>query len=123
MKLTITSGTFEDFFHRGRELAAKLDCGEQISEERILSFEDPSDILELLTSARITLFHEVKHEPGSIADLARRLHRDRSAVKRDIDILESAGLLHVESRPLSGHGRMKLVQATAKRFSLVAQVE
>lgn len=122
MKLTISSGTVEDFFRRGRELASKLDRGEQISEERLLTFEDASDILELLTNARMALFQEVSHEPGSIADLARRLHRDRSAVKRDVDILASAGLLYVEARPNSGHGRMKLVQATSKRFSLVAQV-
>ena len=122
MKLTIASGNVEDFFRRGRELAGKLDRGEEIPEERLLTFEDPSDILELLTNARMALFQEVNHQPGSIADLARRLHRDRSAVKRDVDILASAGLLFVETRPISGHGRMKLVQATAKRFSLVAQV-
>jgi predicted transcriptional regulator len=122
MKLTIASGTAEEFFRRGRELAGKLDRGEQIPEEQLLTFEDPADILELVTTGRLALFREVKHEPGSITDLARRLHRDRSAVKRDVDILAAAGLVTVEQRPLPGHGRMKVVRAAAERFSLIAQV-
>lgn len=122
LKLTITSGTAEDFFRRGRNLARKLDRGEKIPEEQVLSFEDSSDILELLTQARLALFREAKHHPGSIADLARRLHRDRSAVKRDVDILASAGLLSIESQTNAGHGRMKHVRATAEHFSLVAEV-
>lgn len=68
------------------------------------------------------LFCSVKSEPGSITDLARRLHRDRSAVKRGVDILSVAGLVTVEPRPLPGHGRMKDVRAAAERFSLIAQV-
>lgn len=122
VKLTITTGTAEEFFSRGRELARRLDRGEGIPVENIITFEDPEDILELVTAARVDLFRAVKEEPGSIAEIARRLHRDRSAVKRDVDILEAAGLVQVETRPFHGHGRMKFVKAGADSFQLTALV-
>lgn len=122
VKLTITTGTEEEFFRRGRELARRLDRGEVVTAENIITFEDPEDILELVTAARVDLFRAVKEEPGSIAEIARRLHRDRSAVKRDVDILAAAGLVQVETKPFHGHGRMKFVSAVADRFQLTAQV-
>ena len=122
MKLTITTGTADDFFARGKELARKLDRGECVEPESVIMFGDPQDLLELVTEARVNLFRAVKEEPGSIAEIARRLHRDRSAVKRDVDILAAAGLVQVEVKPFHGHGRMKLVKVTTERFSLMAQV-
>ena len=122
VKLTITTGTEKDFFRRGKELARKLDRGDRMPVENFISFEDPAEILELVTAARVDLFRAVKEEPGSITEIAHRLHRDRSAVKRDVDILAAAGLVHVEARPLRGHGRMKYVRAAAEKFQLVAQV-
>ncbi len=121
MKLTITTGTEKDFFERGKEFARKLDTGESVEPECILSFEDPQELLELVTTARINLFKSIKAEPGSIAEIARRLHRDRSAVKRDVDKLSEAGLIQVEVRPFHGHGRMKVVTVAAERFQLMAQ--
>ena len=122
MKLTITTGDERSFFERGKDLARKLDAGETIEAEQVISFGDPEDILELITAARVNLFRAVKEEPGSITDIARRLHRDRSAVKRDVDILAGAGLLQVEERISQGHGRKKFVKAAAERFQLLAQV-
>jgi predicted transcriptional regulator len=60
--------------------------------------------------------------PGSITEIAQRLHRDRSAVKRDVDELARAGLVTVTEKPLPGHGRMKEVRATARRFRLMAEI-
>lgn len=122
MKLTITTGTEEVFFKRGKELARKLDGGRRLEHECIISFEDPQDLLELVTTARLNLFKAVKELPGSIADIARRLHRDRSAVKRDVDKLAEAGLVKVEDRPFCGHGRMKVVTASADNFKLMAHL-
>jgi predicted transcriptional regulator len=85
-------------------------------------FEDPEDILEIITNARVSLFRAVKQEPGSITDIARRLHRDRSAVKRDVDVLVGAGLVQIFDVPHHGHGRKKYVKAAADQFQLVAQV-
>jgi predicted transcriptional regulator len=122
MKLTVMTGTERDFFERGKEFARKLDRGERVEPECIISFEDPQELLELVTVARMALFRAVKEEPGSIAEVARRLHRDRSAVKRDVDKLAEAGLIVIEVKPFRGHGRMKILTAAAERFQLIAQV-
>jgi predicted transcriptional regulator len=122
MKLTIMTGNAKDFFDRGKAFARKLDKGERVESECIISFEDPQELLELITTAKMNIFKTVKAEPGSIAEIARRLHRDRSAVTRDINKLVDAGLVSVEVMPFRGHGRMKVISATADTFQLTAQV-
>lgn len=121
-KLTLKTGTEEDFFKRGRELAKAADRGERLPDERIVSFEDPADVMRLMTTARLMLFRAVKEMPGSITEISDRLHRDRSAVKRDVDELERAGLITVTEKVLPGHGRMKEVRAAANRFRLQAEI-
>jgi predicted transcriptional regulator len=121
-KLTVKTGTEQDFFKRGRQLARLADRGDTLPEERIVSFEDPADLMKLITGARLALFRAVKEMPGSITQIAERLHRDRSAVKRDVDELERAGLVTIADKVLPGHGRMKEVRAAANRFSLQAEV-
>ena len=121
-KLIVKTGTEEDFFKRGRQLARAADRGERLPDERIISFEDPADVMKLITSPRLALFRTVKEMPGSITEISGRLHRDRSAVKRDVDELERAGLVTVSEKVLPGHGRMKEVRATALRFSLQAEI-
>ena len=79
-------------------------------------------MMRLVTSTRLALFRAVKETPGSITQIAERLHRDRSAVKRDIDELERAGLITVVVKAHPGHGRMKEVRAAATRFSLQVEV-
>ena len=51
MKLTITTGTEKNFFERGKEFARKLDKGEYVEPESIISFDDPQELLELVTMA------------------------------------------------------------------------
>lgn len=63
-----------------------------------------------------------KKTPGSITDIAARLQRDRSAVKRDLDALERAELVVIAEKVSPGHGRMKEVRATAAHFQLRAQI-
>ncbi len=121
-KLTIKTGTEDGFFKHGRQLAKAADRGEPLPDERIISFEDPADVMKLITAARLALFRAVKEMPGSITQISERLHRDRSAVKRDVDELERAGLVTIADRVLPGHGRMKEVRATASRFSLQVEV-
>ncbi|WP_316157420.1 helix-turn-helix domain-containing protein [Cupriavidus sp. BIC8F] len=121
-KLIIKTGTEADFFKRGRELARMADRAKKLPDERTISFEDPADVLKLITAARLALFHAVKERPGSITEIAERLHRDRSAVKRDVDELAHAGLVTVAEKVLPGHGRMKEVRAAAVRVHLHAEV-
>lgn len=121
-KLTIKTGTEDDFFKHGRQLAKAADSGKPLPDERIISFEDPAELMKLITSARLALFRAVKEMPGSITQISERLHRDRSAVKRDVYELERAGLVTVTDKVLPGHGRMKEVRAAANHVSLLAKV-
>lgn len=118
MKTTIKVASADDFFKRGKEIAKLADQGKRIPSEHIISFEDPEDLARLITTAKLVLFRAVKESPGSITDLSQRLHRDRSAVKRDIDELERIGLVEVEDMPFPGHGRRKEVRAVAEQVLL-----
>jgi hypothetical protein len=44
MRLTITKGSAADFFRRGRELASKLDRGEQVEKEKVVIFGNRHDL-------------------------------------------------------------------------------
>ncbi len=118
MKATIKVASVDEFFKRGKTTAKLADKGKRIPRERIISFEDPEDLARLITTAKLMLFREVKECPGSITDLSQRLHRDRSAVKRDVDELERFGLVEVEEKPFPGHGRIKEVRAVADQVLL-----
>jgi predicted transcriptional regulator len=120
--LKLKTGTEADFFARGRKLARLADAGEKIPEEIILSFEDPAELMSLITVTRMDLFREIKKSPGSITKISMALKRDRSAVKRDIDILARAGMVTVARATHPGHGVIKEVKAVAERVSLVAEV-
>ena len=106
-KFTLLNGTEDEFFLRGRQLAKAADGGEPIPNERIVSFEDPMELMKLITGARLALLRTVKKTPGSITDIALRLQRDRSAVKRDLDALERAGLVTIAEKTFPGHGRRR----------------
>jgi predicted transcriptional regulator len=120
MKTVIRTGNVEDLFKRGREVARLADQGKRIPAERIIAYEDPEELARILTTAKIALFRAIKEQSGSITDIATRLKRDRSAVKRDIDDLEQAGLVSVEEKLHPGHGRLKEVRVAADRVVLEA---
>jgi len=53
----------------------------------------------VLTEKRVLLLKEVKLTPASISALAKRLKRDRSAVTRDVQLLERFGVVQVTEKP------------------------
>ena len=99
-KLTIKTGAKDDFLQRGRQLAQAADHGEALPSESMISFEDPADVVRLITSARLALFRAIKEMQGSITETSERLHLDRSAVKRDVDELARANLVTVSEKVL-----------------------
>ena len=58
--------------------------------------------------------------PTSITALAKRLKRDRSAVTRDVQVLERFGVIQVTEKPLPGHGRQKWITPLAGEIRLTA---
>ena len=118
----LTTGTADEFFARSRERARKLDRGERIPAEIRVVFEDPADLLQVLSTERIRLLHAVRTKPIPVSQLARELKRDRQAVMRDVRLLESFGLLKTQEAPNPGHGRQRIVAPLAARYQLVANI-
>ena len=110
------------FFERGRRLAKLADRRVPIPPSRVVAFDDVGSFLHVLSEKRVLLLQQVREEPGSIAGLARKLKRDRSAVTRDVQLLEHFGVLHVTEKTLPGHGKQKWVQPVARDIRLTAQL-
>ena len=112
----------DTFFERGRKLAKAADRGNAIPSRRVVAFEDVESLLHVLTEKRVLLLKQVKATPTSISLLAKKLKRDRSAVTRDIQVLERFGVVEVTERPLPGHGRQKWITPLAGEIQLTAML-
>jgi predicted transcriptional regulator len=110
------------FFERGRKLARLADRNQPIPPSSVVAFEDIESLRHVLTEKRVLLLRQVKETPASISDLAKKLKRDRSAVTRDVQILERFGVLLVTERPLPGHGKQKWITPIAREIQLIAQL-
>ena len=108
------------FFERGRKLAKAADQGDRVPYSRVVAFEDVESLLHVLTEKRVQLLRQVKETPTSISVLAKKLKRDRSAVTRDVQVLERFGVIQVTQRPLPGHGRQKWITPLAGAIQLTA---
>jgi len=86
----------------------------------VVAFEDVASLLHVLTEKRVLLLKQVKETPTSISLLAKRLKRDRSAVTRDVQVLERFGVIQVTEKPLPGHGRQKWITPLAGEIHLTA---
>jgi predicted transcriptional regulator len=121
-RVAITTGTSDEFFARVRGRAEKLDRGESLPAEITVSFEDPMELLSILTSERVRLLRRAKRGTLPISELADGLKRDVRAVSRDVLVLEKAGLLRTSYRTNPGHGRLRVVEALARGYRLTANL-
>jgi predicted transcriptional regulator len=99
-----------------------MDRGEMPTPGITISFEDPEELLKMITSERVRLLRSVKEAPQQISVLAAGLKRNVRAVSRDVSLLENAGLLRTSYRTNPGHGRMKVVEPVAQEYKLVANL-
>jgi predicted transcriptional regulator len=118
----IKTGSTNEFFSRLRGHAKKLDRGERLPAEITISFEDPMELLNILTAERVRLLRRTKAGSLPISDLAVGLKRDVRAVSRDVVLLEKAGLLRTSYRANPGHGRLKIVEPVAQEYRLTASL-
>jgi predicted transcriptional regulator len=121
-RINLRTGTTEDFFNRLRGRAKKLDRGETLPPGITITFDDPIDLLKVITSERVRLLRHVKAESQQISVLASGLKRDVRAVSRDVSVLEKAGLLRTSYRSNPGHGRLKVVEPVAQEYKLIASL-
>jgi predicted transcriptional regulator len=121
-KVTIGTGTVGEYFDRVRKDAAKLDRGESVRPGITIMFEDPLEMLKVLSAERVRLLRKAKAGALPISDLASGLKRDVRAVSRDVVQLEKAGLLRTSYKSNPGHGRYKIVEPVAREYSLKASI-
>ena len=119
-KIVIRADDVASFFSRAKDAARRADQGQDFEDKVTLAFEDPQRMFAVLSVARRRLMLEVMHEPKTINELTHRLHRNRSAITKDVGLLEKMGLLvsHRQSNP--GHGIQKVVRSVAPKIELLA---
>ena len=94
-EVIITTDGEEGFFRRGKEIAKLADRGEPIPPRHIINFESVEDMLAVLTKARRGLMAVLREKDAPIAEIVHLLRRDRSAVVKDIKLLEQYGLVTI----------------------------
>nr|CBX69850.1 unknown protein [Yersinia enterocolitica W22703] len=63
-KLVIKTATEDDFFKRGKKLATLADTEQPLPQEHTITFEDPLEMVRVLSAARIVLLRTVKNVSG-----------------------------------------------------------
>ena len=121
-KVWVTADGAGGFFRRAREHARKLDRGEPIAPEITVTFEDVRDMLRVLSAERVRLLRVARGKAVPVSDLASGLKRDTRAVSRDVDLLESFGLLRTRYERNPGHGRRQIVESCAANYQLLAAI-
>lgn len=118
-KVVIRTDDVDGFFARAKDAARRADNGQKFEGKVTLSFEDPQRMFTVLSEARRRLMLEVMHEPKTINELTQRLHRNRSAITKDIGLLEKVGLLVSQRQANPGHGIQKMVRSVAPKIEMV----
>ena len=121
-RVTVSSGSVEAFIGRSLERARKMDRGEKLRSEITMSFEDPADLVRVLSVERVRVIHAIREKPAAVSELAATLGRDRKAVKRDVSLLESYGLVNAREEINPGHGRRRIIEPLAVKYQLVATI-
>lgn len=119
-KVVVRTDDIAGFFRRAQDVARRADRGDRFDGQITLSFEDPRQMFAVLSDARRRLMSEVMLEPKTINELSQRLHRNRSAITKDVGLLERAGLLVSQRQANPGHGIQKVVRSVAPKIEMVA---
>ena len=105
IKITIGTRTAEGFFTRAKSIAKKLDRGARLEPELRVTFEDPFELMRVMTPKRMELLLTIRREAAAIRDLAVAVH---------------LGLVATELEKNPGHGVNKVVHPLAEQYELVA---
>lgn len=112
-RLMVHTDGFDGWKKRARARAIAMDDGRRLAPARGITFESAAEMVRLLTPARLDLFQAVRKRKISIQKLAAELGRDVSAVRRDVNALESFGIVSSQQIANPGHGKMRVISAPA----------
>jgi predicted transcriptional regulator len=118
MKTKVFFDGFDGHVRRSLERARRREKGERLEAERIITFEDPLQMIECLTAQRIRLCQVVRKKRLSISALAEELGRNRGSVTRDVNKLRKLGLLRLREEVNPGHGVVQIVEPAAQKFEM-----
>jgi predicted transcriptional regulator len=119
-KVVIRTDDVAGFFSRAKDAARRADQGQHFEGKVTLSFEDPQRMFTVLSGARRRLMLEVMTEAKTINELTHCLHRNRSAITKDVGVLEKMGLVVSRREANPGHGIQKVVRSVAPKIEMVA---
>jgi predicted transcriptional regulator len=122
MKTKIFSDGFEGHVRRSLDRARRMEKGERLESQRIITFADPIHMLECLTAERIRLCQVARKKRLSISALAEELGRNRGSVTRDVNKLKQHGLIRLREEVNPGHGVVQIVEPVAQKFDLRSAV-
>jgi predicted transcriptional regulator len=120
MKVKVFTDGFEGHVRRSLERARKMEQGERLEPEKIITFANPLHMLECLTANRVRLCQVARKKRLSISALAEELGRNRGSVTRDVNKLRSFGLIRLREQVNPGHGVIQIVEPVAQRFDIRA---
>jgi predicted transcriptional regulator len=119
----LETGTIDEYVQRSIDRAKRLDRGEKLPAEFRITFEDPADLLRVLSAERLRVLRTIRtRTKPTVSGLAVILKRDRRAVSRDVKLLEELGLLRTRNEANPGHGVMTIVEPLAEKYRLEATV-
>ncbi len=97
-------------FENLQRVFEQAERGEDI-EPRSVIYVAPETMRNVLIESRSRIMEYVSsvREVHSIEAMAHELNRERSAVSRDVKLLENLGLLKVQECVHSGHGKRKSI--------------
>lgn len=106
---------------RGREVARALDAKTQELPHAMIftSLEFVAFVSEM-TPKRVELLRAAVRKSRSISELALAVHREQSAVSKDVARLARLGLVKVQEVSNAGHGLKKIVVPVAESISINA---
>ncbi|MGA2339636.1 MAG: HTH domain-containing protein [Terracidiphilus sp.] len=122
MKVKVFTDGFEGHVRRSLDRAAKMERGERLEPEKIITFGDPMMMFELMTVQRLRLFQTARKKKLSISALAVELGRNRGAVTRDVNKLKQFGLIRLREEINPGHGIVQVVEPVAKKIEMRAEL-
>jgi len=86
----------EEDFDEIAEAFKKIEKGEAVKDEKIV-VESLDTLRKFLTPERLKILQVIKeHRPKSIYELSKIIKKDRRNLTRDLELLESIGLIEFE---------------------------